>query len=393
MQQELFKATETDILNLFIPLVKVDEEKRLVFGRVTEETPDSANEVFDYATSKPHYEEWIGYFQKATDGKSSGNLRAMHDAKKAVGTLPQVSLLDKEKAVEVVAKVSDNEEWAKVLDGVYTGFSQGGKYIKKWYDGKSYRYTAKPTEISLVDYPALKSATFSLIKSDGIIEERTFKKPVDPPKPDLKKYAGEEISDVHTALTALETIFYVYEKETSEEEKNQSAALKAVVDNLKRFIASEIMEEGEVIEMNEKIGELKKLLEGLAGDLEKKLNKEGLAKVQAIHDHSVGMGAKCYKEAAEPIGDLQKLEAEKADALKKIGEMTAEIEALKTKVAELEKKPEPPKGAKMDVGPITKADDSKATIGKLEDPKEPIDALKKAHSEPKLMKIYGATTS
>jgi hypothetical protein len=47
----------------------------------------------------------------------------------------------------------------------------------------------------------------------------------------------------------------------------------------------------------------------------------------------------------------------------------------------------------MDVGPITKADDSKATIGKLEDPKEPIDALKKAHSEPKLMKIYGATTS
>ena len=51
-------------LNLFIPITKVDVEKRLVFGRLAEESPDSIGEIFDYESSKPYYQEWSSFFQK-----------------------------------------------------------------------------------------------------------------------------------------------------------------------------------------------------------------------------------------------------------------------------------------------------------------------------------------
>jgi hypothetical protein len=379
-------------LQLFIPITKIDEEKRLVFGRVTEEAPDSAGEIFDYETSKPYFKEWTDYFQKATDGKSCGNLRAMHDAKKAVGYLPQVSLSDKEKAVDVVGKVVDDDEWKNVLEGVYTGFSQGGAYIKKWYDGKYYRYTAKPSEISLVDYPALKSATFQMVKADGIVETRAFKALEKKPEIDLKKWAGEEISDASTAINCLNDLFYLYSKESAEGDKGQAADLKAVIDKLKNFIGSEIKETTlqEDMAMLDKWNELKKMVEELTDDLVKSHSKETLSKIQGIHDHSSALGAKCNTGKADDAGDLQKIQTEKDEALKKIGTLEVDLkkvsderDALKKEVEELKRKPEPAKGATKDVTTVTKQDDTKVDgVTKKEDPKDPLDAIKKAHSEP-----------
>ncbi len=63
----------------------------------------------------------------------------------------------------------DDAEWAKVIEGVYTGFSQGGAYVKRWKgDDGVMRYTAEPSEISLVDLPCLPSATFQVLKADGV---------------------------------------------------------------------------------------------------------------------------------------------------------------------------------------------------------------------------------
>ncbi|MDE2468048.1 MAG: hypothetical protein KGL35_04735, partial [Bradyrhizobium sp.] len=70
----------------------------------------------------------------------------------------------------------------KVEQGVYTGFSQGGRYVKRWKDPENdtlMRYTAEPLEVSLVDSPCLPDATFSVIKADGSTELRKFAK-VDP---------------------------------------------------------------------------------------------------------------------------------------------------------------------------------------------------------------------
>jgi hypothetical protein len=164
-------------LKLFIPITKVDAEKRLVYGVATAEKPDTMGEVCDYASTKPLYEKWSGGIAKATDGKSVGNLRSMH-SNIAAGKLTSIAFNDDEKQIEICAKVVDDDEWLKVAEGVYTGFSQGGKYVKRWKDPADpelTRYTADPIEVSLVDLPCLPEATFTMIKAGGATEVRHFK--------------------------------------------------------------------------------------------------------------------------------------------------------------------------------------------------------------------------
>lgn len=161
-------------LSLFIPITKVDEEKRLVYGIATAESPDQSGEICDYATTVPYYKAWSSRIEKTTEGKSKGNLRAMHAAV-AAGKVTQIEFNDAEKQIEICAKVVDADEWNKVIEGVYTGFSQGGRYVKTWKDGEYTRYTADPSEVSLVDNPCLPTATFTLLRAGGAAEMRKFK--------------------------------------------------------------------------------------------------------------------------------------------------------------------------------------------------------------------------
>lgn len=168
-------------LNLFIPITKVDEENRLVYGVLAAEELDNSGEIFDYESSKPEFEKWSEDQFTASNGLSKGNVRAMHTSI-AAGKLTDISYDDTNKAIEGVAKVVDDGEWQKVLEGVYTGFSMGGRYAKRWQDNGNTRYTAQPVEMSLVDKPCIKSALFAgmtksfmLQKADGSVEERLFK--------------------------------------------------------------------------------------------------------------------------------------------------------------------------------------------------------------------------
>lgn len=160
---------------LFIPITKVDAVNGVVYGVLASETPDRSGETFDYAGSKPHFEKWSGDIHKATDGKSFGNLRAMHGAV-AAGKFTEMVFNDDDKQIEVAAKVVDQNELNKVLEGVYTGFSIGGKYEKRWKDGDTTRYIAAPYEGSLVDLPCIPDATFEVVKGTEV-ELRKFHVP------------------------------------------------------------------------------------------------------------------------------------------------------------------------------------------------------------------------
>lgn len=160
-------------LNLFLPLTKVDVKERVVYGVAAVEEPDRSREIFDYESSKPLFQAWSASFEKVTDGKSLGNVRAMH-GKVAAGKLDEITFDDVNKTISVAAKIVDDNEWKKVEEGVYTGFSIGGAYAKRWPDGDLHRYTATPSEISIVDNPCMPSATFSMIKMDGTTEDRPF---------------------------------------------------------------------------------------------------------------------------------------------------------------------------------------------------------------------------
>lgn len=163
---------------VFVPLTKVDEEQRLVYGTITQEILDQSGEMMDYESSKPHFQKWSDDIHQASGGLSKGNLRVMHGLTVA-GKLTELDFNDDDKTIEVCAKVIDDGEWEKVTEGCYTGFSVGGKYGKKWndtVDGQVIkRYEAKPNEVSLVDNPCVPSATFSLVKADGAEEQVMFK--------------------------------------------------------------------------------------------------------------------------------------------------------------------------------------------------------------------------
>lgn len=188
----------------FATLTKVDEAKRLVFGRAVQEVPDKTKEIFDYASSKPLFQKWSASQSEASMGKSHGNIRAMHKDV-AAGIIPpdQLTFNDDERAIDICAHITDDQEWNKVLTGTYTGFSIGGSYAKKWEDGGVTRYTGNPSEISLVDRPCVGTATFFEIqKADGSVLRKDFQTPQGKDESDadyakrLKAMADKKSKDV-----------------------------------------------------------------------------------------------------------------------------------------------------------------------------------------------------
>ena len=123
-------------LDLFLPLTKVDIDRPLIQGVATAEAPDRAGEICDYASTKPYFEAWSAEALKASGGKSLGAVRAMH-GRVAAGKLTDIAFDDDEKRILVSAQIVDDDEWRKVQEGVYTGFSQGGRYVKRWPDPRS----------------------------------------------------------------------------------------------------------------------------------------------------------------------------------------------------------------------------------------------------------------
>ena len=170
-------------MEAFFQLRKVDEEKRLVYGRATQEIVDRSGEIMDYETSKPLIEAWSLEASAASGGLSKGNVRSQHRKDSAAGKVVEIEFDDTSKWVDVAVKVVDDADWKKVQEGVYTGFSMGGSYAKKWSDPTLttasgmpvVRYTAQPSEISLVDRPCVPTAGFfEVLKADGSTEQKAF---------------------------------------------------------------------------------------------------------------------------------------------------------------------------------------------------------------------------
>ena len=160
-------------MNLFAQIAKIDESKHEVWGVATAEIVDKEGEIFDYDSSKPYFKNWSDEIAKATDGKSLGNVREMHEPS-AVGKLVAIAFDDDLKQIRVGARIVDGVAWQKCMLGVYTGFSIGGAYVNAWKDGEFVRFTANPVEISVVDNPCVPGAHFTAVKADGSSEVRKF---------------------------------------------------------------------------------------------------------------------------------------------------------------------------------------------------------------------------
>ena len=165
---------KTDGFLKLIPISKVDELKHEIGGIVTAEQIDKAGEICDYESTKPYYKAWSDELAKATQGKNLGNLREMHQLT-AVGVGKSIEFQDEQKQIFMTFKVVDDNAWNKIIEGCLNSFSHGGEYIKTWRDkDDNVHYTAKPSEVSIVDNPCLSITAFQFVRADGQIEMRKF---------------------------------------------------------------------------------------------------------------------------------------------------------------------------------------------------------------------------
>jgi len=155
---------------LYIPIEKINKEKRTVAGWATTEDIDKQSEIVDYTASKEAFSDW------------AGNIREMHEPK-AVGKAVEIIPNDGDKRVWVEAYISKGAEdtWHKINEKILNGFSIGGKTINKTTqiikdaDSPNQSRTVtritkyKLNELSLVDNPANIGCSFTLVKSiDGV---------------------------------------------------------------------------------------------------------------------------------------------------------------------------------------------------------------------------------
>jgi len=144
----------------YVPITKKDYDKREVAGYATTEALDSEGEVIDLNAVKAALPSYLGPYDHERDMYQYGNIREMHNLS-AVGKTMEATVDDK--GLFIKAKVVDPGAWVKVKEGVYTGFSIGGKALKKF--GNKIKELALK-EISLVDRPANPETIFSLVKFD-----------------------------------------------------------------------------------------------------------------------------------------------------------------------------------------------------------------------------------
>jgi hypothetical protein len=146
-----------------------------VEGILAAEEPDFEGEIMDYKSSKPNFQRWNKNFADMTGGKSVGNLRGQHNPKVAAGKFVTMDYDDDKLSIPVLAKVVDPVEADKVRQGVYTSFSIGAHYARKWRDGKYMRWTADPFEGSVVDFGSIPTTRgFTYRAADGHEEQREF---------------------------------------------------------------------------------------------------------------------------------------------------------------------------------------------------------------------------
>lgn len=172
-----------------IPLVKVNGATGEFWAKAALEVPDTGSEIFDYASSKPHFRALIDRTLKESGGKKEAPLRIMHDAlrPREAGLVLKHHFDDERREVSIYGKITDQDALAKALDGTLCGISMEGKKRHLGYDSMypgCRRYTAIPFAHSLVDLGAIPGTQLEMmnaagglevVQADGSIAHRLYK--------------------------------------------------------------------------------------------------------------------------------------------------------------------------------------------------------------------------
>jgi len=337
------EAAAEKSFSYFLPLQKVDEVRREVWGVAAVEQPDQSGEIMDYEKSKPHFWAWSKRVQKASQGKSLGNVRDSHTSK-AVGKVIKLLFDDKAKAIRVGTKIVDSEAWQKAVEGVFTGFSVGGVYGKRWPDPENkgfIRYEAIPIEISLVDLPCIPGAVIEMVKADGsqvilntkgVAMKNKIRSVL---KKQLEDLTEEELTDLVDKLAAvLEEGDEANDESASEEEQStesgsEESEEEAAEEQPKGLTADDVREI--VLALLRELG----LIEQVGGEMTLSAKIKGLAKAETA-DLRKSL-EKIVKDVAQLAVAVETLERRggSGPVLREIGALSPQAGAVLQKIEQL----------------------------------------------------------
>jgi phage head maturation protease len=380
-----------NIIKAYIPLQKIDEEQRMVYGYASTEALDSQGETITRAAIIDALPDYMRF----------ANIREMHTMS-AVGVCKSAE--PDEQGVYIAAKVVDDAAWAKVKEGVYKGFSVGGKSLAK-SDGQITKM--RLTEISLVDRPANPECVIDTWKADADQPEQQAEQPV-----------AKSLWSVNNLLEAIGNLRAVcfsadYEVKEGQHTAEISTALKGALtvlaDVTQKYLGEELSSllamtpGGAPITAGEPAGDIAK-----AGARYSKATKEALAKVHGmLRDCDKAMGAMGYDAAdddgdeatkGEQSGDVAKADVLTDDVRKAAADAgiglaegatqhdlmkaaLGELAKSRARVLELEAMPAPMKGVRT----VAKGDDTNGNdlvAAEQPDMNDPMAAFKAVLSRP-----------
>lgn len=337
---------------------KVDGEQRIVEGIASSEEPDRQPGLWKGAYFAGDIISADAIAAALPDYLEYGNIREMHQPS-AVGVVLTAEMRDRQ--LFLVIKVVDDAAWAKVVEGVYKGFSIGGTCddaeIIKLGDIPYRRITQLTlTEISLVDRPANPAARFTLWKGVHM----------DPNKDaELQKAAGGDPTKAIAALQQLRDAAELAGDLTAAQ--NYSLAIAAALEGAGIAQPADEATEPDGDEGTEPDGDEGDLamaegLDDLPDDdamvamasritdiakVGRSVSTANLGHLTAIHDAIMKIAGdtlcKAGQPAAQPAADpaAPVTQAEPAGDLRKIEDLQATIEALQKRLEQVEAQPVP----------------------------------------------------
>lgn len=135
-------------------LTKIDTEERTVAGYASTEAVDAQGEIVTKAAIEAALDDYLEF----------PTIRQMHQLD-AVGKTIAATVDDRGLYVE--AKIVDDAAWTKVTEGIFRGFSIGGKVLARDPKDKKTITKIRLDEISLVDRPSNAEAKFDIWKAAG----------------------------------------------------------------------------------------------------------------------------------------------------------------------------------------------------------------------------------
>ena len=141
-------------MRFYWPIAKVDAEQRMVWGYASTEAEDDQGEIISREALAAALDDYMRF----------ANIREMHQPS-AVGVATEAAVDDK--GLYLGAKIVDEDAWQKVVEGVYKGFSIGGRVTARDPADRRLITALRLTEISVVDRPANPEAVFDCWKLSG----------------------------------------------------------------------------------------------------------------------------------------------------------------------------------------------------------------------------------